>query len=59
MMFEKKYKDTTFYLLDTDENFYVDDDGIQFLRGRIGYGNSDKPRVEEESLIPFLAVQLI
>ncbi len=45
-----KYKDTTFYLLDTDETYPVDDDGVQFLRGHSGgwaiYGNSEKQGVE-------------
>ena len=62
-MFINKYKDTIFYLPDTGETYHVDDGGIQFLRGQSGgwtiYGNSDKPGVEEESLTPFLAVQLI
>ncbi len=62
-MFINKYKDTTFYLPDTEETYHVDDNGIQFLSGRSKgwniYGNSHKPRVEEESLTPFLAVQLL
>ncbi len=62
-MFVNKYKDTTFYLPGTEETYQVDDDGILFLRYRSGgwtiYGNSDKPGVEEESLTPFLVVQLI
>ncbi len=35
-MFVNKYKDNTFYLPDTEETYHVDDDGIQFLRGRSG-----------------------
>ncbi len=62
-MFENKYKDTTFYLPDTNETYHVDDEGIQFLRGCSGwliiYENSDKPGVEEKSLTPFLAFHLI
>ncbi len=62
-MFINKYKHTTFYLPDIGETYHVDDEGIQFLRGQSGgwtiYRNSDKPGVEEESLTPFLAVQLI
>ncbi len=27
-LFVNKYKDTTFYLPDTDETYHVDDDGI-------------------------------
>ncbi len=49
-MFINKYKDTTFYLPDTEETHHVDNEGIQFLRGRSGgwtiYGNSVKPGVE-------------
>ncbi len=48
---EQQYKDTTFYLPDTEETYHVDDDGIHFLRGHSGgwtiCGNSDKPGVEE------------
>ena len=62
-MFDNKYNETTFYLPDTEETYHVDEDGIQFLRGHSGgwtiYGNSDKAVVEEESLTPLLAVQLI
>ncbi len=62
-VFINKYKDTAFYLPDTGDTCHVDDGGIQFLRGQSGgwtiYRNSDKPGVEEESLTPFLAVQLI
>ncbi len=50
------YKDTTFYLLDTDETYHVDDDGIQFLKDCSKEwticGYSDKPRVEEERGVP-------
>ncbi len=62
-MFVNKYKDTTLYLPGTDETYHSDNDSIQFLRGCSGewtiYGNSDKPGLEEESLTPSLAVQLI
>ncbi len=62
-IFVNKYKDTTFYLLDTEETYKVDDDGAHFLRVHSGgwtiYENSDKPGVEVEALTPILAVQLI
>ncbi len=62
-MFVNKYKDTTFEHPDTKETYPVDDDEIQFLRGCSGgwtiYGNCNDPGVEEESLTPFLAIQLI
>ncbi len=29
-MVVNEYKDTTFYLLDTDKTYHVDNDGIQF-----------------------------
>ncbi len=32
-MFVNKYKDTTFYLPDTDETYHVDNDGIQSFEG--------------------------
>ncbi len=39
-MFVNKYKDNILSLLDTEETYYVDDDGIQFLRRRSGGGPS-------------------
>ncbi len=45
-IFINKCKDTTFYLPDTGENYWVDEDSIQLLRGCCGswtiFGNSNK-----------------
>ncbi len=35
-MVVKKLKDTTFYLLDTDDTYQIDKDSIQFFEGHSG-----------------------